>query len=64
MSQFRDISPVPYTESGTSSCKEYALTNKATNNKIYKTEIFKSTENSASKNKQNYVELSGDSEDK
>lgn len=52
VSHSRDIHPIPDTESGTSSCKEFTSKNETTNIKIYKPKSSKSTENSASKNKQ------------
>jgi hypothetical protein len=54
------IHPIPDTEHGASSCIESTLTNEATNIKIYKPESSTSTEDSASKNKQNDVGLWGD----
>jgi hypothetical protein len=60
VSQSRDIQPIPDTEHGASSCIESTLMNEATNIKIYKPESSTSTEDSASKNKQNDVGLWGD----
>jgi hypothetical protein len=59
VSQSWNIHPIPDTEHGTSSCIESTLTNEATSIKIYKPESSTSTEDSASKNKQNDVGLWG-----
>jgi hypothetical protein len=58
--QSRDIHPIPDTEHGASSCIESTLTNEATHIKIYKPDSSTSTEDSASRNKQNDVGLWGD----